>query len=112
MKEPDDENWGKLKHVMKYLHGTKKICLTFQADEIGIIKWYVDASYATHDNCRGHTGSIMTLGGGAVTSFSIKQCINTKSSTKAELIGVDEALPQILWTRYLLEEQGYAFISR
>ena len=31
-----------------------------------------------------------------------------KSSNEAELNGVDEALPQIIWTRYFLEEQEYA----
>ena len=32
--------------------------------------------------------------------------INTKSSTKAELIAVDDLMPQILWTRLFLESQG------
>ena len=40
------------------------------ADDIGIIKWYVDASYAIHSDCCGHTGGMMTLDHGAVTSFS------------------------------------------
>ena len=35
---------------------------------------------------------MMTFGGGATTS----QKMNSKSSTEAELIGVDKALPQIL----------------
>ena len=43
-----------------------------------------------------------------MTSFSRKQRINTKSSTKAELIGFDEAQPQILWIEYFIKEQGYA----
>ena len=31
----------------------------------------------------------------------------TKSSTEAELIGADNAMPHMLWTRYFLEAQGY-----
>jgi hypothetical protein len=31
-----------------------------------------------------------------------------KSSTEAELIGASDALPQILWTREFLIEQGYS----
>ena len=58
----------------------------------------------------------MTFGQGAITSFSRKQKLNAKSSIEAELIGVDDALPQILWMRYFLEQQGYGyqkhFISR
>ena len=34
-----------------------------------------------------------------------------KSLTEAELIGVDDALPQILWTRYFIENQGYHIIQ-
>ena len=50
---------------------------------------------------------MMTFGQGAVTTFSHKQKLNTKSSIEAELIGLDDALPQILWMQYFLEQQGY-----
>ena len=33
--------------------------------------------------------------------------INTKISTKAELIGADDAITQIFWTKYFIEAQGY-----
>jgi hypothetical protein len=36
---------------------------------------------------------------------------NTKSSTEAELVGVDDVSSMILWTKLFLEEQGYR-ISR
>ena len=81
---------------IKILNGTRKLCLTLKVDDVGIIKWFVDASYAIQDDCHGHTGATMTLEQGMVTSFFCKQRVNEKSSTEAELIGVDEALPQIL----------------
>ena len=59
------------------------------------MKLYVDASDAIHDNCRGHTGGTMTMGKGAVISFSWKQKLNAKSYIEAELIGIDEAFSQI-----------------
>ena len=31
-----------------------------------------------------------------------------QSSTEAELIGVDDALPLILWTRYFVKKQGHS----
>ena len=43
----------------------------------------------------------------SIISISKKQKLNTKSSTEAELIGSDDAMPQMLWTRYLLVAQGY-----
>lgn len=39
---------------------------------------------------------------------SAKQKLNTnKSSTEAELVGVNDVIPQVLWTRYYLEAQGF-----
>ena len=43
----------------------------------------------------------------SIWSNSIKQKINTRSSTEAELVAVDDMMPQILWTRYFMEAQGY-----
>ena len=111
VKRPDEDDWVKLIWVLKYLNGTFKLSLTIMADDIGFIKWYVDASYAIHNDCCGHTGGMMTLGFGAVTIFFQKQKINAKSSTEAELIRVDDVLPQILWTRYFIEIQGHHIIQ-
>ena len=49
----------------------------------------------------------MSMGKGAICASSRRQRINTKSSTEAELVGINDVLPQILWTRYFLEAQGY-----
>ena len=46
------------------------------------------------------------MGRGALYSALSKKKLNTKSSTEAELVGVDDLMPQILWMRYLLEVQG------
>ena len=58
-------------------------------------------------DCKGHTGMMMSLGKGATMSFSRSQKLNGRSSTEAELIGLDDAIPNILWARYFLEAQGY-----
>ena len=49
----------------------------------------------------------MSLGKGAIYSSSTKQKLNTKSSTEAELVGVDDLMPQILWCRLFLQAQGF-----
>ena len=33
--------------------------------------------------------------------------LNTKSSTEAELVGVDYVLTQVIWTQYFLKDQVY-----
>lgn len=107
VKSPDEDDWGKLKRVLKYLHSTRRLPLSLSADSLSTIIWYVDASHQTHDDCKGHTGSILTLGNGAITSTSTKQKIPSKSSTESELIGLYDKSSDILWTRHFLEAQGY-----
>lgn len=66
----------------------------------------MDASFAINDDMRSRTGSIMSLGGGAIYCSSTKQKIVTSSSTKAELVGVSDSLPKILWCLHFMEAQG------
>jgi hypothetical protein len=56
---------------------------------------------------RSHTDGCGTLGGGAFYAMSSKQKLNTRSSTKAELVGVDDMMGKILWTQLFLKAQGY-----
>jgi hypothetical protein len=107
VKAPDDDDYKKLGRTLKYLRGTLYMPLTLEANDINIIKWYVDASFAVHPDMKSHTGGSMTLGKGVIYGTSTRQKINTKSSTEAELVGVNDLMPQILWTRYFLEAQGY-----
>jgi hypothetical protein len=81
--------------------------LTLEGDNTSIIKWWVDASFAVHPDMKSHTGGDMSLGKGAVYGTSTRQKLNTKSSTEAELVGVNDGMPQILLTGYFLEAQGY-----
>ena len=74
---------------------------------MNIMKWWVDASFAVHHDMKSHTGGSLSLGRGAVYGTSTKQKINTTSSTEAETVGIHEVLPQIPWTRYFMEAQGY-----
>jgi len=66
----------------------------------------VDSSYAVHPNMRSHSVIFMTLGRGMAYSVSNKQKLNTKSSTEAELVAIDDSMGQILWSRYVLAVQG------
>ena len=58
----------------------------------------------------GHIGRTMSMvkdGCRSIIIISKKHKLDTKSSTEAELLGADNAMPQMLWTRYFLEAQGY-----
>jgi hypothetical protein len=71
------------------------------------MKTWVDASYAVHDDMKSHTGGAVSFGRGAIMSKSTKQKLNTKSSTKAELVGASDYLPYPIWGKQFLEGQGY-----
>ena len=47
------------------------------------------------------------MGDGAITSFSRKQGMNTRSSTKVEVVADDEIISPMIWTQLLLEVQRY-----
>jgi hypothetical protein len=49
----------------------------------------------------------MSLGQGVIYGTSKAQKLNTKSSTESEVVGTDDVMPQMLWTLYFLEVQGY-----
>ena len=71
----------------------------------------MDASYANHADCKGHKGAMMTMGEETVIRFSQELKINAKSFMEAELIGIDDALTQVLWTQYFLQFHGYRINS-
>ena len=107
VKEPKESDWDKLVRLLKCLNGTRSDILTLSADNLHVLKWWVDASFAVHPDFRSHAGGAMTLGRGAIQSISRKQKLNTRSSTEAELVGADDASVQILWTKLFVEAQGH-----
>ena len=76
--------------------------LILRAGRLNVIKWWVDATYATHEDMRGHTRANVLLGRGSVIRMSKKQKINMRSSTEADILGVDDSLPGALWTKYFI----------
>jgi hypothetical protein len=106
--DPDIEDWRKMTHMMEYLHDTQDLPLILSANNIGVVKWWVDGSFAVHPNMRGHTGGGLSMGRGFPIVHSTKHKLNTRSSTESELVSVDDCMPAICWTRYFLEAQGYA----
>ena len=104
---PDEDDYKKLARVMKYLRGTRTMPLTLEADNLQLVKWWIDGAFATHRDMRSHTGGALSLGKGVITGVSTRQKLTTRSSTEAELVAVDDCMSLILWTRYFLEAQGY-----
>jgi len=106
VKSPDVDDYKKLARMMAHLRSTRDLMLTLESDNLHVIKWWVDASFAAHPDMKSHTGGCMSLGKGTIYGTSTREKLNTKSSTEAELVGVDDVLSQVLWTRCFMQAQG------
>ena len=81
LKKLKEDDWDKLKRVLKYLTEARELKLTLIVGDMSVVKWLVGALYAVNEYCKGHKGDMISLGKVAVSSFSTKQKINVKSST-------------------------------
>ena len=67
---------------MNFLKQTSKDKLTLKADGSKNLKWHITAAFAIHPDFKSHTGAIMTMGSGAITSISRKQKIEAQQPQK------------------------------
>ena len=85
----------------------KEIPLVLEPVGLHSICWWVDASFGVHPNLRSHTGTTLSFGKRSPFAVSCKQKLNTCSSTEAKLVGLNDVMSLILWTRRFMEAQGY-----
>ena len=83
MKQPDKDDWKKLKHGLMYLKGTLYTKWFLTKTFLSIIIWWVDGSYGVHWDSKGHTGAMMSMGKGAIVNISRKHKMNVGSSTES-----------------------------
>jgi hypothetical protein len=62
-----------------------------------IVEFFIDASFATHPDGKGHTALIVVLMGIAKISFSKKQKIATKDSMEVEIVALSIMMVKIEW---------------
>ena len=62
--EPDKDDYKKLGWCIRYLCDNVDIPLTLEIISLGILCWWVDASFAIHLDMKSHTGVTVSLGGG------------------------------------------------
>jgi hypothetical protein len=103
-----------VKHMCKYLKGTLNFGLRWTLDPsldqpaAGQFKMYVDSSFAS-DGKQGDSdekpmsryGGVVMYNGAAVAWWSRKETRTSRSSTDAEIVGLDEGARRALWFRQL-----------
>ena len=107
---PGMAHWKAVKHLFRYLQGTKDIKLTYAPDPLHktLFTTYCDADYAGNpDSLRSTSGFVVKMGTGAVSWASRLQAMNTLSTTEAEYISAVSAAQEMLWLRNLFTELGF-----
>jgi hypothetical protein len=102
-----EQDWLKLKRLLRYLNGTIDMPRIIGAHSLTEFKTWVDAAYAVHDDMKSHTGGVMSFGHGVVNAKSLKQKLNVKSSTEAEVVGASDYLPWVIWVVKFMHYQGF-----
>jgi hypothetical protein len=108
VRESTLDDWDKLDRILRYINATREIGIRLHAGKSRIIEYaYIDSSFGIHPDFKGHTGILITIGGGPIYVKSTKQKLVTKSSTEAELVGISDGLSMVIWVRNFLISQGY-----
>jgi hypothetical protein len=92
VKEPAVEDYKKLVQVLGYIRQTVKYVLTLRPKKMAQVEAFIDASYATHQDGKSHSGLNVKIGGVAVFCASRKQKCVSKSPTEAELVALSDNL--------------------
>jgi hypothetical protein len=105
---PSLQHVGVLKHILRYLAGTKAYGIVYKAlpEQPSFFFGYADVSYGNADNRRLISRYVFLARNGAITWSSRKQVSIMLSSTEAEYIGLSEAGQEACWLRSLYTELG------
>jgi hypothetical protein len=79
--------------------------LKLEANDTNTLTWYI--GFTVHAAMKSHTGAMFTMGEGAISGSSRKQKVNLRSSTESELIGGDDKIAKVLWTKRSLKWQAF-----
>ena len=90
-----------------YLKGTLYMKRHLSTNSLKDITWWVDGSFGVLWYSKVHTGSMMSMGKGAIVNLARKHKMNVGSSTELELVSIADVLGMILWCKYFIEAQGY-----
>ena len=101
-----EEDERKLDRVLSYLLFSRSNKMILRIGPQSTIRAFVDASFGLYEDGKSVTGVAIMLGDATIYIKSGKQKIVTRSSTESELVGISDALSQVLWTREYLLSAG------
>ncbi|KAG7568080.1 GAG-pre-integrase domain [Arabidopsis thaliana x Arabidopsis arenosa] len=101
---PTQRHWNSIKHLLRYLQGTKDLGLFYTNHNKDGLVGFADAGYLSDPHtAKSQTGYVFTHGGTAISWRSMKQTITTTSSNHAELLAIHEASRECVWLRSMTQ---------
>ena len=99
------QNGKAIKHILRYLRGTKGAWLTFGSKNANEIEGDTDSDYAGNTyNRKSTSGYVFTYGGGAISRRSKLQVCMALCTTEAEYIATSDAVKEAVWLHRLLAD--------
>ena len=101
---PTQRHWNGIKHILRYLQGTKDLGLFYTNQTKEGLVGFADAGYLSDlQNARSHTCYVFTHGGTAISWCSMKQTIAATLSNHAEILAIHEASRKCVWLRFMTQ---------
>jgi hypothetical protein len=109
---PSDEHVKNVKHVLRYLVGTRTYRLVYDGKLGYGLLAFADSDWDSDPfTRRSQSGYILKLANGLITWTSRAQKTVAQSSTEAEYMSLSDCSRQIAWVRNLMTEIGYPMIT-
>jgi histone deacetylase 1/2 len=104
---PTTAHWSQVKRILRYIHGTRTIGLTFQRSSSTLLSAFSDTDWAGDLDDRRSTGGFNIFFGPNLISWSArKQPTVSRSSTEAEYKALANATAELIWVEALVRELG------
>ena len=106
MSNPGKKHWEAMKGIMRYLNGTKRLCICFGRNRACVFG-YTDADYAGDmDKRRSTSGYVFMFTGGVVSWRSRLQNCTSMSTVEVEYIATSKACKEAIWLARLVGDLG------
>jgi len=100
---PTKRHWTGVKHILKYVNGTRDLGLLFQRNPDSNMIGYTDAGYLSEPhNGRSQTSFVFLHGGTTISWKSSKHTLVSTSTNHSEIIALYEASRECVWLRRVI----------
>ena len=103
---PTETDWSDLQHLLYYLNREPEHWIVHDPSDLQL-RAYADSSYNITPEGSSHYGYLLTVGHSLVGLKGGRIKTVVRSSTEAEIVGVNEVTSEVLWARDVLIELGY-----